>query len=246
MLFRSKSVGCAAEEVDRQQRDMVDKLRGRGRWEGDPHPTWERGQGRSPEPFLHYLSVAPTYPMLGPNKRAAQKMAGGLVSEGGIITSQTDQTWWYLGGIRRDWKSAERPERVGVGEGVDGISIDEAARVKPALWDDHAQPALADHGGWALIRSTPMGKASWFYRVWALGDPEAANDIAESTGEDIAVDPHARCFHWTTMDNTAVPRLIEWAERMKRRMPLAMWRRNFAASWAAFVGQCLEIGRAHV
>lgn len=40
---------------------------------------------------------------------------------------------------------------------LDGVVIDEVAQIKPEVWDEVLQPALADRRGWALFIGTPKG-----------------------------------------------------------------------------------------
>lgn len=40
---------------------------------------------------------------------------------------------------------------------LDGVVMDEVAQIKPALWEEVVQPALADRLGWALFIGTPNG-----------------------------------------------------------------------------------------
>lgn len=68
-------------------------------------------------------------------------------------------------------KSAKHPETL-VGEGLSGVIMAEAAKLKESTWTRYIRPTLADYKGWALFSSTPEGK-NWFYRLWRLGrDPE--------------------------------------------------------------------------
>ncbi len=229
-----KSEFAGASFIDMALDDYENKRRGQGRWSRYTPQRW-KPKGKSPDPFLHYACVAPTYTLLDPLKRKFQRMLG-LADSGGLITYQTTHEWWLIGGIRIDWRTGDRPDML-VADAYDGVLLDEFARIKSEVWEDHLQPALADTGGWALILSTPLSKASAFYRVWALGDPLAAAEIRESTGDNVRVLPNVKCISWTTMDNSANPRIQKWAIEAKARMPDAMWRRNFAASWVAFHGQ---------
>jgi hypothetical protein len=163
-------------------------------------------------------------------------MLGMAQSGGMIVRCPQHGDWWLIGGIRLDWRTGDNPENL-VADSYDGVLLDEFARLKGDVWEDHLQPALADSGGWTLVTSTPLSKASAFYRLWATGSAEAAEDIRESTGERIEVSDRVRCVYWTTMDNTANPRLRRWALEAKGRMPAPMWKRNFLASWVAFKGQ---------
>lgn len=76
-------------------------------------------------------------------------------------------------------KSADRPQSL-VGEGLMGVIMAEAAKLKPTVWSKAIRPTLADYateGSWALFTSTPEGK-NWFYDLWRRGqnpDPDDAN-----------------------------------------------------------------------
>lgn len=64
-------------------------------------------------------------------------------------------------------KSADNPVSL-LGEGLDWLIIDEAARLKPLIWESHLSQRLLDKKGWALMISTPRGKG-WFYDAWRRG-----------------------------------------------------------------------------
>lgn len=67
-------------------------------------------------------------------------------------------------------KSAKHPENL-VGEGLSGVVMAEAAKLKERIWTKFVRPTLADFGGWALFTSTPEGR-NWFYDNWLKGqDP---------------------------------------------------------------------------
>lgn len=61
-------------------------------------------------------------------------------------------------------KSAQNPERL-VGEGLSGVILSEAAKLKESIWFKYIRPTLSDFGGWSYFSSTPEGK-NWFYRLW--------------------------------------------------------------------------------
>jgi hypothetical protein len=67
-------------------------------------------------------------------------------------------------------KSAKYPETL-VGEGLSGIVLSEAAKIKERVWTKYLSPTLADFSGWMYAGSTPEGR-NWFYRAWESGqDP---------------------------------------------------------------------------
>lgn len=74
-------------------------------------------------------------------------------------------------------QSAKYPEHL-VGEGLNGVIVAEAAKMKRRIWDQYLRPTLADYRGWAKFTSTPEGR-NWFYDLWRLGqdgtDPEWAS-----------------------------------------------------------------------
>ena len=64
-------------------------------------------------------------------------------------------------------KSADNPVSL-LGEGLDWLIIDEAARLKPQIFEGHLSQRLIDKKGWCLMISTPRGKG-WFYDAWRRG-----------------------------------------------------------------------------
>lgn len=68
-------------------------------------------------------------------------------------------------------KSAKYPSTL-VGEGLSGVIMAEAAKLKPSVWVKYIRPTLADFNGWSMFNSTPEGK-NWFYDLYMLGlDPK--------------------------------------------------------------------------
>jgi hypothetical protein len=67
-------------------------------------------------------------------------------------------------------KSAKYPATL-VGEGLSGVVLSEAAKLKQSVWTKYIRPTLADFKGWSLWLSTPEGK-NFFYEAWQRGqDP---------------------------------------------------------------------------
>lgn len=64
-------------------------------------------------------------------------------------------------------KSAKHPETL-VGEGLSGVIMAEAAKMKPSVWYKYIRPTLADFKGWSMFNSTPEGK-NWFYDLYMAG-----------------------------------------------------------------------------
>ncbi|TAJ21996.1 MAG: hypothetical protein EPO68_03950 [Planctomycetota bacterium] len=80
-----------------------------------------------------------------------------------------------LGGGRTEMraKSADNPVSL-LGEGLDFAIVDEAARMKPAIWQSYLTQRLVDRKGWALLISTPRGKG-WYYDVFRRGQGKDAH-----------------------------------------------------------------------
>tara|TARA_Y100000389_G_scaffold197563_1_gene232403 strand:- start:9180 stop:10412 length:1233 start_codon:yes stop_codon:yes gene_type:complete len=70
-------------------------------------------------------------------------------------------------------RSADNPQRLR-GEGLDFLVMDEAAFVKPEVWQEVLRPTLTERKGSALFISTPIGRSNWFYDLWEVAD-EADN-----------------------------------------------------------------------
>ncbi|MCC7170123.1 MAG: hypothetical protein IT459_06725 [Planctomycetes bacterium] len=65
------------------------------------------------------------------------------------------------GGLSRlQARSADNPTSL-LGEGLDFLIVDEAARLDRGVWDGHLSQRLLDRRGWALLISTPRGP-NWF------------------------------------------------------------------------------------
>lgn len=73
-------------------------------------------------------------------------------------------------------KSAKHPDTL-VGEGLHGVVLAEAAKLKEIVWIKYVRPMLADFDGWALMTSTPEGK-NWFYNLWQRGQDPAYSEWA--------------------------------------------------------------------
>lgn len=73
-------------------------------------------------------------------------------------------------------KSAKYPGTL-VGEGLAGVILAEAAKLKQSVWTKYIQPTLADFVGWALLTSTPEGR-NWFHDAYQMGQDPRNTDWA--------------------------------------------------------------------
>lgn len=159
------------------------------------------------------------------------------------------RTLWVLGlGIRIDFRSGEKPKKL-VGRNLLGVLYEEAARLKPAVFDN-VQPALDRRNGWSISNTTPDGKNAYWEQRWARGDKAAAEEAGhpdryeppDSDEEAARPTPKrpwriwaqgCRNVHWTAAENTALPNLAVEMERARKRLgsrSLA-YLQNWAASF---------------
>lgn len=177
---------------------------------------------------LHYWAVAPTHDLTGVQQREILEVLG--ASKGGLVTAlrKSERQLELKSDILIEFKSAHRPERL-VGVGLDGLWIDEAARIDNEAWKGQLRMRLSDRLGWGLFSTTPLSR-NWFYNeIWQRG--EAENSL---------YDPHYSNVHFTTAQNTALPHLKKEVAQARRELPARYFAREYMASFEAFVGQVYE------
>jgi hypothetical protein len=64
-------------------------------------------------------------------------------------------------------KSADNPVSL-LGEAINWLILDESARVRREVWENHLAQRLIDKRGWALLLSTPKG-LNWFHEMFVIG-----------------------------------------------------------------------------
>ena len=72
-----------------------------------------------------------------------------------------------VSGSTIEFLSAHDPDSI-IGEGLDGLVLDECARVSEPAWTNSLRPTLTDKLGWALRISTPIG-LNWWYKEHVKG-----------------------------------------------------------------------------
>jgi hypothetical protein len=124
-------------------------------------------------------------------------------------------------------KSAKYPATL-VGEGLSGVIMAEAAKVKSQVWTKFVRPTLADYKGWALFNSTPEGR-NWFYHLWQQGrNPDF-------TGWE-------SWRHPSWMNDILFPagRQDEEILAMEREMTAELFQQEVAADFSEFVGKVFK------
>lgn len=84
-------------------------------------------------------------------------------------------------------KSADNPVSL-LSEAIDFVIVDEAARMKPEIWQQHLMQRLVDRNGWALLLSTPSGR-NWFHKLFKRGQ-NGRDRSFESWAQPSWMNPH--------------------------------------------------------
>lgn len=112
-------------------------------------------------------------------------------------------------------KGSDRPETMR-GSSLKFVALDEAAFMKPYVWEEILRPALSDRQGDAVFISTPEGR-NWFYDLYVYA--ETANDDEWAS------------YHLTTYDNPIVAR--KEIDAAKRSMSSMAFHQEYEASFNA-------------
>lgn len=116
-------------------------------------------------------------------------------------------------------KSADNPVSL-LGEGLDWLIIDEAARLKPRIWENHLSQRLIDKMGWALLISTPAGKG-YFHDLYRRGQN--------------AEDPQYASWNNPTWTNPHIN--SELIDKERERLPERVFAQEYAAKFIEGSGQ---------
>jgi hypothetical protein len=109
-------------------------------------------------------------------------------------------------------KSSDNPVSL-LGEGLDWVIVDEAARMRPHIWEAHLSQRLLDRKGWALLISTPRGKG-YFHDLFLRGQGR---------------DPHYESWNYPSSTNPHLDAAQIEAER--ERVPEAVFRQEYLAEF---------------
>ena len=110
-----------------------------------------------------------------------------------------------------------------VGEGLNYVVFDEAAKAKRASFEKSLAPALMDKDGDALFITTPEGY-NWIYDLYSEG--RIKRNVEDGLIES---------FRVTSYDNPAVPR--EWLDLNKRLMSPELFDQEIMAQFHAMMGR---------
>jgi hypothetical protein len=108
-------------------------------------------------------------------------------------------------------KSADKPAGL-LGESLDFVVVDEAARLRDDTWSGYIVPRLIDKDGWSLIASTPRGPG-WFWQEYKRGRKNR--------------DPDCESWAMPSATNPFVSAAVIEAER--KRLPEESFKQEFEA-----------------
>ena len=198
-------------------------------WIGKPYLPGAAKRGTAlwwkRRPRLHYWVCASEYELLAePMRYLLEFLPAELLEHADV---QSNSLWLYPD-ILIEFKTLHDPKQK-VGSGLNGLWIEEAARVSPEAWQGFIRPALADKQGWAQFTTTPLGQ-DW---TWEQIEKPANDNV-----------PGYACHSWFTEHNTRVPGLIAEVEEARRLLPPAYFNREYRASREAFIGQIYPFDEA--
>jgi len=172
---------------------------------------------------LHYWAVSPNYPIGKIQVRGILEAISDSAKDLIVQKLLSQHELHLAGGILIEFKSGERPESL-VGVGLDGMWIDEAARLKADAWLGQLRMRLSDKNGWCLFSTTPLSRNNWFFK----------EVVCRSDPSDPSYDPEFSWCSWTTAENTAVPGLAEEVEKARRTLPPRYFWREYEARFETF------------
>jgi len=112
-------------------------------------------------------------------------------------------------------KGSDRPDTMR-GSSLKLAVLDEAAFMKPFVWEEIIRPSLADQKGSAVFIGTPEGR-NWFYELYVYAEMSGDDDWA--------------AYHFTSYDNELLdPKEIDAA---KKSMSTMVFNQEFMASFNA-------------
>ena len=125
-------------------------------------------------------------------------------------------------------KSADNPPSL-VGEGLDLLVLDEAAKQKKRTWEMYLRPTLSDRKGSAIFITTPEGY-NWVYELYLRGkEDEDWNSFNSPSWENQYAYPSGES------DSDLV--------EAKRNMPSEIFDQVYGALFTSFAGRVYEFDR---
>lgn len=166
--------------------------------------------------------VAPTYPI---SRVAWRQFLKAMPKQLIKSHNKAERIIELVNGHIIECRSAHKPEDL-VGEGLDWLWIDEAARVKREAWEESLRPTLSDKKGRAFFTTTPRGR-NWVWELYCLGQDR--------------LQPEYENFHFPTSGNPYIdPTEIELA---RKTLPEMVFRQEYLAEFLDDVNQVFRYVR---
>jgi len=145
-----------------------------------------------------------------------------------VKKSEKDMYIKFRWGTTVEGMSADNPDSL-VGEGLDLVVIDEAAKMNKKIWDMYLSPTLTGRKGKCIFITTPQGR-NWIYDVYNLAE---FDDMWESHSLPSWINQHE--FPLGIND----PAIIE----RKRNMSKELFNQEFGAEFSVFEGKVWDFDR---
>ena len=145
-----------------------------------------------------------------------------------IRASEKERYIKFKWGTTVEAKSADNPDSL-VGEGLDLLIIDEAAKVRPRIWDMYLSPTLSYRKGKGIFISTPEG-FNWLYDLYLLGKSDELWESHQAPSWD-----NQYAFPTGKTDQFLVER--------KRNMSKELYDQEYGAQFTSFEGRVYPFDR---
>ena len=156
-----------------------------------------------------------------------QKMVVGKANDI-IRASEKDRVIKFKWGTTVEAKSADNPDSL-VGEGLDLLIVDEAAKVKRKIWDMYLSPTLSDRKGKGIFITTPEG-FNWIYDLYLLGQQDELWESHQAPSWD---------NHFAFPEGKSDQFLLE----RKRNMSKEVYNQEYGAQFTSFAGRVYPFDR---
>lgn len=117
-------------------------------------------------------------------------------------------------------KSADSPDSL-VGEQLDLLVLDEAARIAEKIWIENLEPTLIDRKGRAIFPSTPRG-VNWFAKLYDRGQHPDTKRLGW------------RSHRVRTVDNPFID--AEWVKQKRYVTPDDVWKQEYEGDFTSMAG----------
>ena len=145
-----------------------------------------------------------------------------------IRASEKERIIKFKWGTTVEAKSADNPDSL-VGEGLDLLIIDEAAKVKRKVWDMYLSPTLSDRKGKAIFITTPEG-FNWVYDLYLLGKEDDLWESHQAPSWD---------NHFAFPEGKKDQFLLE----RRRNMAKEVYEQEYGAKFTSFAGRVYPFER---